>query len=548
MKKLVLILTAGLCVVQAKSQNLKQAVAYTDKEQFETSAQTFYKLLAAKPTDAELLYYMGENFSASERDDSAAFYYNKGLGANPSYPLNYVGKGKLAIAKGNEVEAQGLFNKAKELGPKNAEVYIRIAEAYISTKQSKYMPAAMEALATAEKLDAKNVKIPLLQGDAQLILDNDGSKAINFYDKAAALDPNSPMPNIHTGALYEKARAFDLAFNEYNNAVKKDSTFAPSYRMLGDLYYKYNKPVQATEYYEKYLKLSGNTFSARVKYAKFLFLAKDYNKAIEQMQELLKQDPSLNILNRLLAFSYFETKQYAEGLLYMEKFLENAPKGNNAIIAEDHSYYGKLLAASGSDSLATEEYKKALQIDSTMLDLYTDMANSYKKIGKPNLAVKALDTKIKRTKEPSINDYFALGQMIYAQGMASKDSVERRTYLTEADSIFGIVTEKVPTQIIAHLLRAKANVGLDPQTTIGLAKPHYEKIIELGMADVPKNKAYLLEANYYLAFLYYNQKNKAEALKYVDQTLSIEPTHEQAKKLKEIINKYLKDATPESGK
>lgn len=541
MKKLVLIFTAGLFMTQAKSQNLKQAIAYTDNELFETSAQTFYKLIAAKPGDAELLYYMGENFYASDRSDSAAAYYDKGILANPSFALNYVGKAKLALNNGKDAEASALIAKAKELSnSKDAVLYYQIAEAYVSNGKQKDMTAAMEALAIAEKYDAKNLKVYVMKGDAQLILDNDGSKALTYYEKAAELDPNSPIPNVHMGALYEKARAFDLSFAEYENAIKKDSTFAPSYRYLGDLYYQYNRPAQATEYYEKYLRLAGNSFTAKVKYAKFLFLSKNYPKAIEVMQELLAIDPSLNILNRLMAYSYFETKEYAEGLMYIERFLENAPKSNNALIAEDYSYYGRLLSAAGDDSLAAMQLEKAIQMDTTMMDTYTELANSYKKAGKFDKAIDVAKLKIQRMKEPSLNDYFALGQFYYAQGTGSQDSVVKYTALHNADSIFGIVTQKVPDQIIAHLLRAKANVGMDPQTIIGLAKPHYEKVIEIGSLDPVKNKGYLLEANYYLAYLYYNQKDKENALKYIDSVLAIEPTHEQASKLKDIVNKYLK--------
>lgn len=546
MKKIVLIFTAGLFMIQAKSQNLKQAIAYTDNELFETSAQTFYKLLAAKPNDAELLYYMGENFYGSERLDSAQYYYEKGLAANPQFALNYVGKGKLALEKGNLSEAQGLFAKARELSNnKNAEVLIEIAEAYVLNGKQSNMTAAMEALTIAEKLDAKNIKTYLLLGDAQLILDNDGSKAIGYYDKAVELAPTSPLPSIHIGALYERSKANDLAFQEYDNAIKKDSTYAPSYRMLGDLYYKYNRPKEATQAYEKYLKLSGYSFSASVRYAKFLFLAKDYEKAIEQMEKLIKQDPTLNVLNRLLAYSYFETKQYDMALIYIETYLANADKYKSTVITEDYSYYGKTLASLGKDSLAIIQLEKAISMDTTVLATYTDLANSYKKVGKPDMAVKTLNTKIKRSAEPSINDFFALGQLLYAQGMALKtDSVAKTKTLLQADSVFTIVTEKAPTEIIGFVFRAKANVGMDPKTTAGLAKPHYEKIVEMGAIDPVKNKTYLLEANYYLAYLYYVAKDKPNALKYVDAVLAIDANHEQAKKLKELINKYLKDPVP----
>jgi len=526
-------------VIQAKSQTLKQAVSYTDNELFETSSQVFYKLIAAKPGDAELLYYMGENFYAGERPDSALFYYEKGLAANPAYPLNYVGKGKVLLANGKDAEALPLFAKAKELsGSKNAEVFIKIADAFILNEKN--MPAAIEALAAAEKLEPKNIKVYLMQGDAQLLLDNDGSKAISYYDKAAGINPESPMPNVHTGSLYEKTRAYDLALSEYETAISKDSTYAPAYRQLGYLYFQFNKYNEAKNYYEKYVNMTGGILSAKVTYGKFLFLAKKYPEAIEIFNDVLALDPSLNILNRLLGYSYYEVKQYDQGLLYIQKFLENAPASKNTILAQDYAYLGKSLVATGADSLGAIELTKAIQMDTVSTDNFTDLANAYKKIGKYNEAIATQNQKIARLKAPTINDFFALGQIYYSQGGASKDSVEKDRAFRNADSIFTIVVNKMPDQIIGHVFRARANAGLDPQTKSGLAKPHYEKIIELGEVDPAKNKSYLIEANYYLAYYYYNLKDKPNTLLYIDKVFAIDPNHEQSKTLKTLAEKYIK--------
>lgn len=529
-------ITGGLLVLQAQSQNLKQAVAYTDNELFDMSGQVFYKLLAAKPTDPELLYYMGENFYGSERLDSAAVYYDKGVAADPSFALNYVGKGKISLSKGNLPEAQAFFSKAREISAnKKADVLLKIGEAYI-VNEAKNMAPAIEVLTLAEKLEPNNPEVHLLLGDAVLVGENDGSRALSSYEKAAALDPKSPKPNVRMGALYERGRAYELALEEYNKAIAMDSTYAPSYRQLGDLFFKFNRYEDAQKSYEKYLKLAGNTPSAKVKYAKFLFLAKKYKEAIAVILEIQQTDNTVNVLNRLLGYSYYETKQCPEGLAALEKFLQNAPASNNAIIAKDYAYYGKLLACNGKDSLAVIEMKKAQEMDSTDLDIYIDMSNAYLKMAQYDQSIEALTNKLNRTKNPGINDYFRLGQAYYSKAGAVKDS----TTFHQADSVFAVVVEKKPEEILGHLYRAKANAGMDPETKYGLAKPYYEKVAELGAADSVKNKRNLIEANYYQAYYYYQIKDKANALVYVDKVLAIDPAYEQAVTLKKLIEKYLK--------
>jgi len=524
----------GLIIFQsASAQNLKQAIAYTENELFETASQVFHRLISEKPGDPQLYYYIGENFYASERLDSAAFYYDKGISTDANYALNYVGKGKIQLSKGNEAEAKILFEKAKTLsGSKDVNVFLKIADAYV-LNEWKDMSYALDALNVAEKLDSKNTMLHLLRGNAVLIQDNDGSAALTHYEKAVALEPQSPKPHVYIGALYERGRSYDLAYQEYMAAVALDSTYAPSYRQLGELYYQYNDYKKAKDYYAKYLQLSGNSFSARVKYAKFLFLAKEYEAAIDEINAIMAIDSTLNILNRLLGYSYYEIKMYPEGLRYLEQFMANAPASNDKIIAQDYEYYGKILSATRQDSLAIIQFSQALSMDSLNLETYTNIANSYLKTRQYDAAIGMLNKKMSLTREPSLNDYFKVAQTLYNKGAANKDSIS----FVQADSVFNIILTKQPDLMLAHFWRARTNAGLDPETKLGLAKPHYEKVIELGSADREKNKSSLVEAHYYLAYFYYVQKDKANALLNVDQVLSLDPNSKNAKDLKTLIEK-----------
>lgn len=535
MKKAGLIIGLSLLFMQVnQAQTLKDAIKFTEYHQFEEASKLLHQLIAKTPTDAHLYYYMGENMWKSERFDSAAFYYDKGIATDPNIGLNYVGKGKIALSKNDEATAKPLFEKALVHHTHDAKAYMAIAEAYIDNEW-RNMTYAMECLTHAEKLEKNNLNVYLLVGDAALIGSNDGLTALNNYEKARDMDLKNPKPLIHIGTLYERARSYDLALAEYDKAVSLDTMFAPAYYKLGDLYYQYGKYKEAKDYMLKYVKLS-KSMTARIKYAKYLFLSKDYENAVFEMEDLLAVDPNNCILHRLLAYSYYDLKNNQEALKHMEIFLKCAPTSGDKIIVDDYRYYGKILLAT-KDSANTvkslEQLKIALDMDTTKLDIYGSIAEAHLKLKNYDDAIKILQRKLKIVKEPSANDMFKIGQAFYSKAYGLKDSI---SYI-KADSCFKLVTEKQPEFVLGYVYRARANAGIDPETVIGLAKPHYETVIALGTLDIAKNKTYLIEAHGYLSYYYYVLKDKAMATEHINKTLEYDPAYKKALDLKIFIDK-----------
>ena len=95
MKKLLMTVAVLVTAAGATAQTLGDAIKLTDKEQFEKATGAFRKLVTAEPQNAEAWFYFGESYWENERADSAEACYRMGVGANPKYPLNKVGLGKV---------------------------------------------------------------------------------------------------------------------------------------------------------------------------------------------------------------------------------------------------------------------------------------------------------------------------------------------------------------------------------------------------------------------------------------------------------------------
>jgi tetratricopeptide (TPR) repeat protein len=523
MKKMILAsLLFGTSFSQA--QQLQDAIKLTDNEQFYAATRSFRNLIQQQPSLGENYFYMGENYFKSAKLDSAQIAYSKGSEVNATNPINFVGLGKVQWYAGKFDDAKANFTKAMTMSnSKNALVLMKIAECYTQAEKKDLM-TAFSLLTNAAKLEPKNAEVFILTGDAFLENNNDGTNAIKNYEKAAELDKSSVKAILRIGQLYGRARNYNLALDYYKKAALIDSSFAPAYREQGELYYMAKQYNVAKAKYKRFLELSSNNLDARTRYASFLFLSKDYATAISEIMEIQKLDTSSNILNRLLAYSYYETADYANGMKKSTLFFNRAPKEQTKILAQDYEYNGKLHIKSNLDSLGIEKLNKALDMDTSKTDLYSEIASSYMKQKKYSQAISNYQKKITIGK-PNANDYFGLGRAYYF----SKDYVN-------ADTAFAQIIKSNPTLPLGYLWRAKSNTQLDPSNDKGLAKPYYEKFTAtVKPEEVEKNKKDLIEAYSYLGFQGMKQKDNAAAKANWQKVLELDAANEKAKKALESL-------------
>lgn len=151
-------------------------------------------------------------------------------------------------------------------------------------------------------------------------------------------------------------------------------------------------------------------------------------------------------------------------------------------------------------------------------------------------AVDAYNKKIKRGKGVDANDYYNLGRGYYYQNIFGK-----------ADTAFVQIITLRPDISTGYLWRAKANVQLDPKSEKFLAKPFFEDFLaKTKPEDVEKSKSSVMDANSYLGFYYFVQKDYGKSKCYWQKVKELEPANEKAKKALE--EKNMMKATCTDGK
>ncbi len=543
-----IVATLALFSFKATAQTAESITSLTISEQYEDAGKAFQTLLTSQPNNGDVYFYYGENYlheyfsdtvygSEKAAANDALTLFKKGVEVDPTNPLCYVGMGKVAMMLGDTAAARKDFNDAKSKFPskqnktstisaeKQAITLAKIAEAYVLIDKKKSISKALPYLEKAVELDPKNAQIYLIYGDAY-IENNDGSNAISQYKMAQELAPKSPAAKLRLGNLWIRAKNYTEAIGYYKEGITIDSTFAPAYLELGKLYSKASQLDKSLFYFKKYDEMSTN-ISAKIKYVNVLMESKKYEEALNKLNEISKSDTSRNDLNRAFAICYFETAKFDKALQASDHFFKKATPDKIKIV--DYSYYGKALSKNNKDSLAIEKFKAAYKMDTLNYDILSDIAASYNKMKKYKDAAAYYELKIsKPTEKSKVADYYKLGLVYYNIGKTDKSGETWK----KADTTFAFITNTKPDFMNgkSFFYRGIINSNIDSASVSWQARPFYQKYVEMVGKDTLKFATDLVICYDYLASYYFLGPDKkiCDAIRYWEKIVALDPKNERA--------------------
>ncbi|HOB84276.1 MAG TPA: tetratricopeptide repeat protein [Bacteroidales bacterium] len=548
-----------------------------------SNAKNFYYL-----GENFLLDYYADTISNSFSlaTNTAKEAFQKGVNANPNDPLNYIGLAKVAVYQGDDKTAAEMRTKAKSflLPYKNlkkisppakdyAFALAKIAETYIKEKEVD-TASALPLIRQAVKIDSKNPEIYLIAGDIY-ILANDGSNAIKNYNLAQFADPKSPTANMKIGSIYVRGKSLNAAIPYFEEAISLDPNYAPAYRELGQLYWMAQRLEQSKSNYKKYLELNEGNIPAQTRYVNALFYAGDYDEVIRNVEEILAVDKSRAYMNRLAGYSSFEKKNadYDKALSYMEELFKALPA--DRILWKDHHYMARILMRKNqnftklADELASlqgqlekeqskyasapaatkpklkpaldeltakveeaklkvdkanqeidrgfSEYEKVLEMKPQDKGLLSEMASNYYNFKRYDKAAKTWAMLIDPANE-KVEDFMQIGRAYYI-GEKYKS----------ADSVFNLVIQKDPNYLPAYTYIARTYSRMDPDSKMGLAKPKFEKLLDVAKSDSLKNEDSMIEALKYLGYYYMSKDDYNTSRNYYNRLINLNPSNKENK-------------------
>ncbi len=500
----------------------------------QAKALLFQELSSNASNSAEACYFLGNVYFGENKSDSALYYYKKGLSYDAESALNNIGLAKLQI-KSNQVQAkEAIDNVLKGKNKKNVDLIIEAGRAYLENGQ---LLAANDYLERAQNVTRKYAPVFVLAGDI-FEAKKDAGQACSMYEQAILFDANCREAYIKYARAYRDVNT-ELAIEMLGRLKEKDPSFSLANKELADIYYSKNNFDKAAASYGDYISSGNYDIDDLKQYAMTLLLNGNFNKSLEIAQLGLKVSSLDPAFNRLAMYNFIDLKRYDEASAAADLFFNKSKDAEFSYF--DYMYYGRLLSEQKKYPEAISSFEKAIKLDSTKVELLAQISELYDKQGDVLKAAQAYEIYYSKLspdkKTPDL--LIDLGKKYYF--LANADSISasvKASSLTKADSIFAKVAEAEPDVYRGVFWRARVNSSLDPETAKGLAKPFYEKTLEMCLAKAdPRYNTVIVECYSYLGYYYLLIGEKSKSPKdyaiskgYWNKILAIDPQNSTAKK------------------
>lgn len=583
---------SGLILISTTSlsgQSFTEANRYMRNEQFEDAEKEFEALLVKKPKEGEYYYFASLNQLEKGNTEKAAEILDQGALKAPKCKISNVGKGILALRKGDESAAEAFFQQALT-AKKSRQGFIKkeIGRAYLNIpnisdeKQVEYAKKAKSYLLEAED----DFETKLLLGEAEMYINKtDLSLSVQQFIVSGYEEPSDPRPLLKEAYVYRRVKNYDLSMVRIREAIEKDPDYAPAYRQLAEVYQVYQMDLSkqrlseensrlikeyadsSIHYFEEYLKRNNN-LSARVRYVEALYLNNELNKAVTEGKKLLSENEVPNIYG-VIAYSYVGMKNASEeenkeGLEYFKKYEEKFVKAQKRDLkARELFFKGNLLFRNNMYEDAFVQFQKSLKDTAEAeIKMYDAVQEMYYELGNEvmqdlryidktdssdaamlerselnakkkmafDYAIKAFELKAIKEGELNLRDMFYQGRAMNFLGENER-----------ALEIYKSIVAKDTNYLSGYYLIATTSALIDPTDTSGNVTAAYNKWLEKLGADITDEKYKKDVENAYRNMAFYAQKNKDYEMTsfYYGKVLEVNPEDEVVKDIKARIDDYL---------
>lgn len=423
------------------------------------------------------------------------------------------------------------FYKANK---KNADNLVAFGREFMAAKDT----ANAKTYANYALQASKNKCAPafILLGDIEAIGDNGGQAAAQ-YEQAIYVDPKNPDAYYKYANVYRKISPSGAVAKL--NELREQRPDVAVDALTGRIYYMSNEFDKALAAYDKADKSQMEERDLS-DYAMAAFFKAQNQKSLDIAKFGLTKKPRHAAFNRLAFFNSTELKKYDDALMYADRLFNQSDSAKFSYY--DYTYYGNALSGANQPDKAIEMYEKALQQEdmdnkAKRAGVIKQLSDAYKsKEDYPN-AIKHYMEYLDNMEKSTANDLAALAGLHMQHGNVL-NGADKEEAFKKADKIYAELAEKFDGAVeYANFMRARVNGQMDPDQSKGLAKPYYEKLVELLGSKTNLDgteKARLKESYHYLISYYFIQKeDKATAKEYAAKMLVIDPENQIAKQVME---------------
>ncbi len=383
--------------INAAAIYLEQALAYREKAQWSEAIPACQAALQLNPQLVEAYKVLGDAHQRLGQFASAIGYYGQAIALKPDYPEAYANLGTLYAQQKQWQQALDYYHKALELKPDFAGVYKHLARVWHNLGQPQ---KAQQMLAQAQQVESQpptpSSAPELFNLGEQARQRGNLEQALKYYQQAVQLAPNWKSAYQRLAAITEKMGLWQESTIYYRQLLQlKDSPdrpVLPSARKQLLLPATATLPAKDSAEYQASL---GNSSAKQ----------QQWQAAILHYQKAIELNPKLAVAYRNLGRVYHQIGKIEQATSYWLQAMELETQG---LQADEYFQLANNLVRQGKSPPAITCYRRAIQLQPTLIEAYLQLGKLLIQAGEPEKAQHCYQEGLQHNPQ-SYQLYFNLG-------------------------------------------------------------------------------------------------------------------------------------------
>jgi Flp pilus assembly protein TadD len=532
-RSLSLFFTAIVLTSVAAAQTLEDGKKFMYYERFKSAKDVFEKLVAAKPSDADAAYWLGQAYLGLEDVANARKTYQTAMASNATAPMLLAGMGHIQLIENNTSGARSNFEMAvNNSKSKDIDVLHAVGRANVYAKAGDANYGIMHMMKATTLKGFKDASLWITIADGHMKNVN-GGEAVLALKNALTISPNLAAAKYKEGVIYESQKNREFFLPAYEAAVSMDASYGPAQYALYRYWY-FRDVAKAEGYLNNFIAAidpdpQNDYYRIDLKYA-----SEKFAEAVSMSDGLIAK-VGANVIKpriyRLKAYSYFKLNDMANAKASIDEFFKKAKPED--IVPKDYELLGDIMAGTpGSEAQSYSYYEKAMEADTSAENKasYLQKAVDFAKKQKDKKATAYwMEKQYNAKKNPNNVDLYNLGRAYFDAGS------EDYTYYSKANVFFKTYMEKYPDQAFGYYWCARTNWSIDTSMVNGMANECFDKFIQIATTSkdsVSFRPQIKIAYKYFIGYNIFVTKDYKKAIEFCDKVIALDPEDKEAPEYK----------------
>ena len=313
-----------------KDQNLKKILDFINTKNYIAALETLNDIKYNYQNNYEFFHLKGIVYSELNQLEKAIISIKKSVKLNPNFFLGYYNIGLIYLVKKEYLQARKYFERS---------IFIN----------NDFYDSNFRMACVCREL-------------------GDLSKSIDFFEKCLKIKNNDIDSLNYLGLNFFDLKFYNKAFESFKKCILIDPNFYQAYSHIGLIYAELKKNNNAIFFFNKAISLKVYEDSLYYNLSSFYLSIGSYNQAISTLKSGIEKNPDSFILNKTLAITYFDFRNFYEYEKILKKIetILNFNKITSSNQKQNLSSYYELLGNLQSIKLdldhSIDSYKKAYNL------------------------------------------------------------------------------------------------------------------------------------------------------------------------------------------